>query len=82
MSTAEQVKTTPVRSGEATGVTAWWSNSRTFLGESWDYTFASERGLRLRVVSTPKNAFDMDQPVWLAIDPSQIVRVDDAPGGD
>ena len=52
--------------------------SRTFLGESWDYTFASEKGLRLRVVSTPKNAFDMDQPVWLTIDPSQIVRVDDA----
>jgi ABC-type Fe3+/spermidine/putrescine transport system ATPase subunit len=55
--------------------------SRTFLGETWDYTFASEAGLRLRVVSSPANALEKDQAVWLRIDPSQIVRVEDAPGG-
>jgi ABC-type Fe3+/spermidine/putrescine transport system ATPase subunit len=52
---------------------------RTFLGETWDYTFASEAGLRLRVVSAPANALEMDQPVWLRIDPAQIVRVEDTP---
>lgn len=52
---------------------------RTFLGETWDYTFASEAGLRLRVISAPANALEMDQPVWLRIDPAQIVRVEDTP---
>lgn len=55
--------------------------SRTFLGETWDYTFASESGLRLRVVSAPANALDMNQPAWLRIDPAQIVRVEDTPAG-
>ena len=55
--------------------------NRTFLGETWDYTFASEAGLRLRVVSSPANALEKDQPVWLRIDPSQIVRVEDTPAG-
>jgi ABC-type Fe3+/spermidine/putrescine transport system ATPase subunit len=55
--------------------------NRTFLGETWDYTFASESGLRLRVVSSPANALEMHQPVWLRIDPSQIVRVEDSPAG-
>ena len=32
MSTLEQVKTAPVRSGEG-GVRAWWSNARTFITE-------------------------------------------------
>jgi ABC-type Fe3+/spermidine/putrescine transport system ATPase subunit len=55
--------------------------SRTFLGETWDYTFASESGLRLRVVSSPANALEKDQAVWLRIDPSQIVRVEESPTG-
>ena len=33
MSTIEQVKPAPVRSGESTGVKAWWDNARTFLTE-------------------------------------------------
>jgi preprotein translocase subunit SecE len=33
MSTIEQVKPTPVRSGESTGIKAWWDNGRTFLTE-------------------------------------------------
>jgi ABC-type Fe3+/spermidine/putrescine transport system ATPase subunit len=53
--------------------------NRTFLGETWDYTFASEAGLRLRVVTSPANALEKDQAVWLRIDPSQIVRVEDTP---
>ena len=33
MSTVEQVKPAPVRTGESGGIAAWWSNSRTFLTE-------------------------------------------------
>ena len=33
MSTIEQVKPAPVRSGESTGIKAWWDNGRTFLTE-------------------------------------------------
>ena len=33
MSSLEQVKPAPVRSGERTGVLGWWDNSRTFLTE-------------------------------------------------
>jgi ABC-type Fe3+/spermidine/putrescine transport system ATPase subunit len=53
--------------------------TRTFLGETWDYTFDSGSGLRLRVVSSPAITLEMNQPVWLRIDPAQIVRVEDSP---
>jgi preprotein translocase subunit SecE len=33
MSTIEQVKPAPVRSGESTGIKAWWDNGRMFLTE-------------------------------------------------
>ena len=33
MSTIEQVKPAPVRTGERTGPLGWWDNSRTFLTE-------------------------------------------------
>ena len=33
MSTIEQVKPAPVRTGESTGIKAWWDNGRTFLTE-------------------------------------------------
>jgi ABC-type Fe3+/spermidine/putrescine transport system ATPase subunit len=53
--------------------------SRTFLGETWDYVFDSDSGLRLRVVSPPAVALEIDQPVWLRIDSAQIVRVEESP---
>ena len=53
--------------------------TRTFLGETWDYTFDSGSGLRLRVVSSPAITLEMNQPVWLRIDPAQMVRVEDSP---
>jgi preprotein translocase subunit SecE len=33
MSTVEQVKSAPVRTGDGGGITGWWNNSRTFLTE-------------------------------------------------
>ena len=53
--------------------------TRTFLGETWDYTFDSGSGLRLRVVSSPAVTLEMKQPVWLRIDPAQTVRVEESP---
>jgi iron(III) transport system ATP-binding protein/putative spermidine/putrescine transport system ATP-binding protein len=53
--------------------------SRTFLGETWDYVFDSDSGLRLRVVSPPAVALEINQPVWLRIDSAQIVRVEESP---
>jgi ABC-type Fe3+/spermidine/putrescine transport system ATPase subunit len=53
--------------------------SRTFLGETWDYVFDSDSGLRLRVVSPPAVTLEINQPVWLRIDSAQIVRVEESP---
>jgi iron(III) transport system ATP-binding protein len=53
--------------------------TRTFLGEAWDYTFDSDSGLRLRISSSPAVALQINQPVWLRIDPAQIIRIEDSP---
>ena len=42
--------------------------TRTFLGETWDYTFDSDSGLRLRIASPPAVTLQINQPVWLRID--------------
>ena len=49
---------------------------RAFLGEAWDYAFQSEaNGLRLRITSPPLNVFDVGQKVWLEINPSHIIPI-------
>ena len=49
---------------------------RAFLGETWDYAFQSEvSGLRLRITSPPLNVFDVGQKVWLEINPSHIIPI-------
>jgi ABC-type Fe3+/spermidine/putrescine transport system ATPase subunit len=49
---------------------------RAFLGETWDYAFQSEaNGLRLRITSPPLNVFDVGQKVWLEINPSHIIPI-------
>ena len=53
--------------------------ARTFLGETWDYTFDSDSGLRLRIASSPAVTLQINQPVWLRIDPAQIIRIEDSP---
>jgi hypothetical protein len=51
---------------------------RSFLGESWDYAFQSDASdLRLRIMSPPRHVFDVGQKVWLEIDPSHIVPIQD-----
>jgi ABC-type Fe3+/spermidine/putrescine transport system ATPase subunit len=50
---------------------------RTFLGETWDYVFGVDGGVRLRVLAPPANVVNEDEPVWLEIDPAQVVRVEE-----
>jgi len=49
---------------------------RAFLGETWDYAFQSEAsGLKLRIMSPPRNVFEVGQKVWLEINPSHIIPI-------
>ena len=51
---------------------------RAFLGESWDYAFRAETGdLKLRVMSPPVSVFNIGQKVWLEINPSHIIPIQD-----
>jgi len=51
---------------------------RAFLGDTWDYGFRSEAsGLSLRITSPPLNVFAVGQKVWLEINPSHIVPIQD-----
>jgi ABC-type Fe3+/spermidine/putrescine transport system ATPase subunit len=51
---------------------------RAFLGETWDYAFQSDSsGLKLRIMSPPMNVFAVGQKVWLEINPSHIVPIQD-----
>jgi ABC-type Fe3+/spermidine/putrescine transport system ATPase subunit len=51
---------------------------RAFLGETWDYGFQSETSdLRLRILSPPLNVFAIGQKVWLEINPSHIIPIQD-----
>jgi ABC-type Fe3+/spermidine/putrescine transport system ATPase subunit len=51
---------------------------RAFLGETWDYAFRSEAsGLKLRIMSPPLNVFAVGQKVWLEINPSHIIPIQD-----
>ena len=51
---------------------------RSFLGETWDYAFQSEAcDLKLRILSPPLNVFTVGQKVWLEINPSHIIPIQD-----
>lgn len=51
---------------------------RVFLGESWDYVFQSrDGGLKLRVTAPPPQVLAIGEPVWVTLDPSRIVSIQD-----
>ena len=51
---------------------------RAFLGENWDYVVSPAMGgLRLKVSALPHQVFAVDDPVWLAFDPAQMVPISD-----
>jgi ABC-type Fe3+/spermidine/putrescine transport system ATPase subunit len=49
---------------------------RAYLGEHWDYVFApQESGLRLRITATPTQVFEVNERLWLDIDPQQMAPI-------
>jgi iron(III) transport system ATP-binding protein len=49
---------------------------RAYLGELWDYTVRPrEGGLQLRVSAAPAQSFELDEPVWLHLDPEQMAVI-------
>jgi len=49
---------------------------RAYLGEYWEYVVCPANGdLRLRVSTAPNNVFQVNETVWLEIDPSRAARV-------
>ena len=50
--------------------------SRCFLGESWDYVVSPKgSNLKLRVSAPAMKVFEVNEPVWLAIQPDRIVPI-------
>ncbi|MGH7056762.1 MAG: ABC transporter ATP-binding protein, partial [Acetobacteraceae bacterium] len=50
--------------------------SRTFLGETWDYIVApTESSLRLKIAAPPFKVFEIGEKVWLEFDPLQMAPV-------
>jgi len=57
---------------------AWWIGGvvieRAYLGDHWEYTVRPEgSALRLRVTAAPGAVYDVDEAVWLALDPAEAV---------
>jgi iron(III) transport system ATP-binding protein len=51
---------------------------RAYLGEHWDYAVRPQDGaLLLRVTARPHEVFEMDEAVWLEIEPRQMALITD-----
>ncbi len=49
---------------------------RAYLGEHWDYAVGvKDSGVRLRVTARPHEVFEVDQDVWLEVDPRQMAYI-------
>jgi iron(III) transport system ATP-binding protein len=50
---------------------------RAYLGEHWDYTVRpAGSGLALRVTARPHEVFEVDEKVWLELDPRQMAALE------
>jgi len=73
------------RAAPASQDTNWWVEGRVaeraYLGEYWEYVVRPAGGeLRLRVSAAPTMVYDLDQTVWLELDPRRVARIP-GPGG-
>ncbi len=51
---------------------------RAYLGEHWDYTVRpADGGLLLRVTARPHEVFEVEERVWLEVDPRQLARLEE-----
>jgi ABC-type Fe3+/spermidine/putrescine transport system ATPase subunit len=65
----------PVASG-----LAWWIEGmvveRAYLGEYWEYLVRPrDSGARIRVTTEPLTVHEVNEPVWLRLDPTRAARV-------
>lgn len=50
---------------------------RAYLGEHWDYGVRPvESALQLRVTARPHEVFEVNEPVWLEVDPRQMAHIE------
>ena len=62
----------------------WWIEAtiveRAYLGEYWEYLIRPLRSeIRIRVTTDPLTFHEVDDPVWLRLDPARAARI---PGPD
>ncbi len=58
----------------------WWVEGkvteRAYLGEYWEYVVRPVNGdLKLRVTTPPTTIYEVEQAVWVRIDPARVARV-------
>jgi iron(III) transport system ATP-binding protein len=68
----------------AAGDGGWWVEGRVVkradLGEPWDYVVApGAGGPPLRVAAAPTEVFEVEERVWLQIDPRQVAHIPEEP---
>ena len=63
---------------DGTVVIAGTLESRSFMGDWWDYGFRGCAGLQLRVMCPPSELFAAGQPVWLSVDPNRLVPLEES----
>jgi iron(III) transport system ATP-binding protein len=61
----------------------WWVEGRVvkraYLGEHWDYLIAPGAGGHpLRVAAPPGDIFEIEDKVWLEIDPRRVAHINEA----
>ncbi len=50
---------------------------RAYLGEHWDYAVRPrESGIQLRVTARPHEVFEVNEDVWLEVDPKQMAHIE------
>ena len=53
---------------------------RAYLGEHWDYAVRPQgSALELRVTARPHEVFEVNEAVWLELDPGQLAQIEDRP---
>jgi ABC-type Fe3+/spermidine/putrescine transport system ATPase subunit len=68
------------RQAPLAGNGGWWVEGRiaerAYLGEHWEYVVRPpDSDLRLRVSTAPTTIYDVEETVWLEIDPARIARI-------
>jgi iron(III) transport system ATP-binding protein len=67
----------PPPAGDRASVVPGQVTQRAYLGEHWDYTVRpADSTLALRVTARPHEVFEVDEKVWLELDPRQMAALE------